>query len=120
MKVDITLKSEAMRNAFVKALKSAGYSDDEIKKHGDTVRFIFGKPNTKQPITRTKLTDWIIQKKNKHLCDKYLKITENCDTLQDKLNALQEKAPKMYGKITNLGKSKKLYKKCKTINDYLN
>jgi hypothetical protein len=119
MKVTISLKDETMCNLVVKGLKKAGYSDNEIVKAGKQVSFSFTKPKTSQPFTRMKVTDWIIQKKNKHLCKKYQEITGTYNNMQDKLMAIQQKAPKMYSKIINIGKSKKLYDKVRTVNNYL-
>ena len=75
MDLYITLKNNTMCNAFVEALKNAGYSEKEITINGDTVHLVFDKPHTPQPFTRTTETDRITQKKNKLLCDSYKVIT---------------------------------------------
>lgn len=120
MKIYITLKDEYMCDAFVKGLKSAGYSDRDIKQYGVSVSFIFSKPKTRQPFTRTKYTDWIIQRKNRYMCMKYQKIAGKYNNLQDKLQTIQGKAPKLYRKMMNIGMTEKTYRKCLKMNSYFN
>lgn len=119
MQIKITLKDRIMCNLFVKGLKNAGYSDSEIIRNGNEVGFNFGKPKTPQPFTRMKITDWVIQKKNKRMCKKYQEITGTSIGMQEKLMAIQEKAPKLYTKIINIGKSQNLYNKVRSINNYM-
>jgi len=120
MKISIALKDEFMCDAFIEGLINAGYSREEIAVWGNTVNFIFDIPKTPQPFTRTKFTDWIIQKKNKYFCTMYQEITETYDNFEEKLKAVQEKSPKIHGKILSIGKKDKLYIKSKAINKYLN
>lgn len=119
MEASITLKDRIMCNAFVKGLNNAGYSDNEIITYGNTVSLKFDKPKTPQPITRTKATDWLIQRKNNYLCDKFQDITGTNNTMQEKLRIIQQKSPRLYKKILNMGKTQSLYKRCRTINNYL-
>lgn len=120
MEINISLKDFTMLNAFVNGLYKAGYSAEEINQNGLTVSFLFDKPKTPQPFTRTIVTDWFIQKKNKYLCTKYQDITGTSNTMPEKLKAIQQKAPRMYGKIINIGKTKELYQKYQRLNNYLN
>ena len=119
MDIEIILKDAAMRDAFVKGLKNAGYSDDEITVNGNTVGLRFDKPRTEQPTTRTTETDRIIQWKNKLLCDKYRDITDPYDNLLDKINAILEQAPDLINETINMGKPKHLFGEYKEINSYL-
>ena len=116
----ITLKNEDMRNAFLKGLKRAGYLKDEIIVKGNTVGLNFDKTRTTQPISRTAKTDWIIQRKNKLLCDNYQDITKSYDNLPDKIKAIQEQAPDIYEKIINIGNNEHLFRIHEKIKDYLN
>ncbi|OLN31510.1 DUF4474 domain-containing protein [Desulfosporosinus metallidurans] len=111
MDVKITLKNVPMCEAFVIGLRNAGYSDDEFTTETDrtTVSFKFGVPHTRQPITRTPTTDWFIQRKNEQLCIKYQEITKTSTTMPDKIKAIEEQAPELYGKIMRFGKSKALF-----------
>lgn len=120
MYIMITLKDRTMRNAFLQGLKNAGYSDRERLVDENTVKLIFNKPHTPQPISRTNATDAPIQKKNKLLCDKYREITKGYVTMEDKLKAVHEKAPDLYGHIIGLGKPKELFNIYETIKKYLN
>ena len=102
MYVNITLKNEDMRDAFVKALKNIGYIEDkEFIVNGNTVGLTFDKPYTPQPITRTEQTDKIIQMKNKLLCEKYNDITKVYNNLADKISAIQKQAPEIYSEIVD-------------------
>lgn len=109
MEISITLHNLTMRNAFLTGLWNAGYNFDEFTRDGNTVIFTFDKPHSPPPRTRTPATDRIIQKKNKFLCEKYLEITKSSNTIQDKLKAIEEKSPFMYGKVLRTGKSHQLY-----------
>lgn len=119
MDISITLKDESMLNAFVEGLKNAGYSDNEIIQNNNTVSLNFSKPHVLQPFTRTKVTDWIIQYKNKKLCEKYQDITRNCENMPCKVEAIRKQIPKMYGLIVNMGKTEKLFEKYKIIEKFL-
>lgn len=119
MDIKIVLKDEIMRNAFVQGLKNAGYSEDQLIINENVVEFIFNKPHTPQPSTRTKETDKIIQRKNEILCDKYQEITGPYNSFPDKINAIQQQAPELYKSIINIGKTKELFKNYKKIKSYL-
>lgn len=120
MLLKITLKDEIMRNAFVQGLKKAGYSKNEIGINENVVGIKFNFPRTPQPITRTRETDCIIQKKNKLLCDMYQEITRPYNNFPDKMRAIQEQAPHIFEKIINLGKNKHLFKAYEKIKRHLN
>ncbi len=109
MNINIALKDGYMRNAFIGGLRKAGYSHHKIEIKGNVVSFVYAKPHSLQPYTRTKVTDAIFQKKNKLLCDKYKEATKGCITLQDKFKAVKEKAPEIYGHVSGLGRPKQLY-----------
>jgi hypothetical protein len=115
----ITLKDQTMRNAFLIGLKEAGYLEKEISINENTVGFKFNETRTPQPISRTRKTDWLIQRKNKLLCDNYQEITKPYNNLPDKIKAIQEQAPEIYEKIINIGKSKQLLKIYENIKKYL-
>lgn len=119
MVLSITLKDKDMCKAFVKGLKNAGYWEDEIIITGNTVDLKFDETRTQQPLTRRPKTDFIIQRKNKLLCDRYQDITRGYDNLPDKINAIKEQAPEMYEQIINLGKTRQLFDKYKKIKEYL-
>jgi len=105
----VTLKDEVMRNSFLKGLKRAGYLESDITINGNVVGLVFNKARTPQPNSRTTETDWIIQKANKLSCDKYIYITKPYDNLPDKINAIHEQAPDIYGEIMNIGRGKQIF-----------
>jgi hypothetical protein len=119
MDISITLKDEAMSNAFVKALIDVGYGENEILQHNNQVNLTFDVPRTKQPFTRTIQTDWIIQKRNQLLCFKYQSITGGYTDFQDKIMAVREQAPELYSLITSLGKNINIYRIYELIRDYI-
>jgi hypothetical protein len=119
MYLTITLKNPVMRNAFVKGLKEAGYSDYEISIDENAVGVVFDRARSTQPVTRIAETDWVTQRKNKLLCDKYQKITGSYDNFPDKMNAIWEQAPEIRDAILNIGKNRKVFKLYEKIKDYL-
>ena len=106
MDISIGFPDEIMRDAFIEGLLKAGYRNRDLEINENTVSFTFGKPRTTQPITRTRATDWIIQRKNKFLCDEYLRITGEQCTIQEKVRALEEQSPEIYEKLLTIGSSK--------------
>lgn len=106
--------------AFINALLKVGYKEDDIAKIGNRVYFTFGKPRTKQPITRTRVTDWIIQKKNEIMCAQYRKVTANYQSIEEKLDALKMYKPNIFKKIVSIGKGKEVYKSYDKFKRYIN
>lgn len=110
MDISITLKDPDMLEAFLAGLRNAGYADDEFGIEGTTVNFTFAAPHSHQPLTRTKLSDKIIQRKNKLLCDAYEKITGPYPTVPEKVKALEEKSPEIYRRFIEIGSTKQSMK----------
>jgi len=102
--ISITLKDEWMRDAFIAGLRRAGYAGTELSVRGNTVSLIFDRPRTKQPFTRTKATDWLIQKKNELMCEKFQELTKGFLRTPDRINVLQKRDPGLYRKATDMGK----------------
>jgi hypothetical protein len=119
MDLSITLKDEIMRNTFVKELMNVGYSEDEVIISGNKVALKFDKPRTTQPVTRTPEAEWVIQRKNKLLCDRYEEITGPYDNFPDKIKAIKEQAPKLYENVINIDKTKQLFNKFEKFINYL-
>jgi len=119
MDIAIEFNDLNMCYAFINALLNVGYSEDEIAKIGNRVYFTFGKPRTKQPLTRTLLTDWIIQRKNKLMCKQYRKVTEQYKTIEEKLAALKKSNPIIFKKAVNIGKTQEVYKAYNKFKRYI-
>jgi len=119
MIVFITLKNETMRDAYLGGLLRAGYLKDELLINGNTVGLLFGVPRTRQPITRTRFTDVVIQKRNKLLCDRFQEATMEYKSSWNKLEAVQENSPQLLYSALNIGKTAKLFGKFVEISKYL-
>jgi hypothetical protein len=119
MDINITLKDRLMVRAFVEGLKNAGYSEDKFTVYRHRVSLTFDKPRTKQPSSRREDTDWIIQRKNKLLCDEFQKLTEAYNKLPDKVKAMEEQSPELYNAIANIGKAKGIFSSFQSIQKYL-
>lgn len=113
LSVDISIRFEDidMARAFVRAMKKAGYTYDEITVNGKTVSFTFDKPRTPQPVTRTPDIVRFHQKKNKLLCTLYQAITKDQLTMEEKINAIQQSNPQMITDILGMGKTRQIFKK---------
>ncbi len=109
LEISITLKNQKMRDAFVEGLKNTGYTGREYYINGKTVNILFDKPHSKQPITRTPITDNITQKKNYILCREFVEITSLQEEISDKMKAVEEKAPHLLSHIKNIGKTRQLF-----------
>jgi hypothetical protein len=120
MDIGIVFNDLKMCYAFIGALIKAGYPEDDITKIGNRVYFTFGKPHVEQPATRTRITDWIIQKKNEIMCAKYRKVTEKYDNIEEKLGAIKKYEPGLFKKAINVGKSQEVYKSYSRITTYIN
>lgn len=119
MDIILDLYDRKMANAFVAALVKAGYTQDEYKSLGSRVIVRYDKPHTKQPITRTAFTDFIMQHNNQAFCDSYNYLTsEYIDTL-DKLEIVRNESPSMYHKLMTVGKSKEVFDSYNKLKDHL-
>lgn len=109
MDIELTLKDTEMRDAFLKGLKEAGYGNGEIKTQGTTVRIQFGKPHSRQPLTRARWFAAVKQMENKRNCKLYHKATRDYTNAYDKLMALQKRNPGLYRRLEYLAKARLLY-----------
>lgn len=120
MNCEITLKDQAMLNAFLSGLGRAGYDRGEYKVYGLTVQIVFDKPKTEQPVTRTPIIEYIMQTNNKNNCEAYQYATRKFDNPMDKIESIKADSPKLYRKIMNVGNSSALfdhYKQIKKLTD---
>lgn len=117
--INITLKDEMMRSAFVQGLKSIGYADEEFEVDGKTVNLNYKKPHSPQPLTRLPATDWLTQRKNEMLCREYQEITAPYVKMQDKFKAVYKKAPEMYDEMLNVRKTNQMSDTYQKFSDYI-
>lgn len=119
MKIRIRFKNKEMFWNFIMALKKIGYLDHELILDGTTVEFLFDKPHTPQPMTRTEETDWIIQRNNEKACERFGEITESYLSWAEKIRAIQDKEPYLVEGITNFGKTKQIFKSFEKLKSYI-
>jgi hypothetical protein len=109
MSISITLKDNEMLDAFLEGMYKLGYKPGDVNVHNTTVQFLFDKPRSKQPATRTRITDKIAQSRNKAFCDLYQELTRGATDMNEKFKLLYEKNPALYKQALKLGKSKTLF-----------
>lgn len=109
MMIRITFKDTNMCRSFVRAMRKIGYQEDEILTNGIIVEFLFDKPHTPQPLTRSEETDWIIQRGNELLCERYNEIAGEYETWTERLRAIQKDAP-LYEAVIKFGKTRTIFK----------
>ena len=118
MDITIKLKDTTMRQAFTQGLLNAGYHQDEIAQQGNSVYLHFDHPLTPQPYTRTPVTDAVIQKKNKRLCEMYQELTRTQFSSFIDFEQIKEQAPELYDAIQNIGKHKSLFAQYEKIKSF--
>ena len=109
MEIWIKFKDGQMLARFRRGLEEAGYSRREYSVSGNSISLSFTTPHTPQPSTRNPETERIIQWKNKMLCDFFIHLTKDKETMADKIKAVLQLAPELYKRILELGKNKELY-----------
>ncbi len=119
MDIVLDLYDRRMASAFAEALRKAGYKDNEYTQQGNRVKVRFDKPHTRQPITRTALTEFIMQHNNEAFCNSYNYLTEAYTDTLDKLEILRLESPSMYSRILDIGKPKAVFESYNTIKKYL-
>ncbi|MGI6748166.1 MAG: DUF4474 domain-containing protein [Anaerovoracaceae bacterium] len=119
MHVRIVFKDKEMCRSFIRGMKKVGYKERNIRSDGISVEFLFEKPHSPQPLTRTEETDWIIQRNNERVCKRFMEITGEYDNWPDKLKAIREKEPFLYEAVITLGKTSKIFKDFDQLKKYL-
>lgn len=119
MDIVLDLYDRKMAEAFVNALEKVGYEKNEYLIQGHRVMVRFDKPHTKQPVTRTSFTEFIMQRNNESLCNSYNYLTQAYTDTLDKLEIVRKESPSMYSHILNIGKPKAVFESFNTIKDFL-
>ncbi|HHU72113.1 MAG TPA: DUF4474 domain-containing protein [Clostridiales bacterium] len=120
MDIMLELYNRTMANAFVGGLLKAGYKEHEFAVSGYRVYIHFNKPHTPQPITRTSITEYIMQKNNANLCNTYAKLTAGYSETIDKIYVVKDKSPNMYNQMLSFGKPKGVFDAYNSIKGSLN
>lgn len=118
MHAQLTLKDIEMRNAFIDGMIRAGYKRNEIAYKDTTVGFVYDKPRSKQPLTRTAILEFMMQTNNKRNCFAYNEATKLIGDPLDKFVFVKSEAPKMYNKILNVRCSQDIFKNFDLLNQY--
>lgn len=118
MLVSIDFKDAAMRDAFVTALQNLRYTRYELFIRENTVGFMYSRPHSKQPLTRTKEIESVTQWKNKLLCDVYNELTKGLTTLK-KLRMIRRNSTGLALRVNELGKSQKMSEIYQSLKPYL-
>lgn len=119
MDITMDLYDRRMANAFIEALKRAGYKEDEYRIQGRRVMVRYDKPHTKQPLTRTAFTDYIMQRNNESFCSSYNYLTSAYTDTIDKLEIVRNENPSMYNRIITIGKPRETFEAYDRIKGYL-
>ncbi len=120
MDVYISFRSRGMRDAFLKALQRAGYTEEEYEVRNSTVAIFFDKPHTRQPYTRSAATDKLMLAQLKRNCDVYQTLTKGYTGMKDKVKAVKEGSPELYTEMFKIGKTASIFSVFDKIKDYLN
>ena len=109
MELSITLRDNAMRDAFLDGLYRAGYSENDYDVRGTHVHMLYDETRTSQPLTRVPETDWLTQQKNRLLCEKYLEMTKGYPTTLEKLSAVKRRDPVLFERLFEMAKPRALF-----------
>ena len=120
MDIMLDLYDRKMAIAFIQALKKTGYKEDEYRVHGRRVLIRFDKPHSKQPLTRTAFTDYIMQRNNQSFCNSYNYLTSAYTDTLDKLEIVRNESPGMYNRLITIGKQKEVFQSYDKIKEYIN
>ncbi len=113
METELLFKNVEMAQAAARAIRQAGYGNDQVRLMGRKVYFCFGKPKTHQPFWQKKLFILFKQLRNYLLCKKYRRLTRHIEAPLDQVLSLQEKAPGMFQKLLRLGGNRSEWKRKK-------
>ncbi len=113
MVVTLTFLNRQMCQRFLEGLRRAGYHSNEYQVRGETVRILFDQPHTRQPQTRRAITDRIRVRRMRFFCRMYHRITREYQNTCDKIIVLQIKAPRLFARAMQIGKTLKLFERNK-------
>ena len=110
MQIKIKFPAEEMCECFVNALTKIGYQRNQIRIDGASAELVFDRPYTPKPLTRSEITDRIIQKNNKLACERYQEITFRCRSMADRICVIRRKEPLFYVGLIRIGKTRHIIK----------
>ncbi len=119
MEASVTFYNLDMRNAFLDAFRSLGYSDEECNCHGSTVSFTFARPRSKQPPMHHGIVGSISMLRSRILVSRYRELTKGLSGMSAILNTLKARSPALYYFATHVGKQRELFLHFNVLNRYL-
>lgn len=119
MDICIKFPDLSMCKAFLTGLYESGYTSTEVIVRYNSVYFSFTSPKTKQPLSRNKITEELMQKNNSFYCTAYNNITKDYFHTLDKLEYLKSELPVTYKTVTSLGQSEKLYNSYNQLKQFI-
>jgi hypothetical protein len=119
VRIRITFKNAQMCGSFIRALRKIGYQDHEINTNGISVVFLFDRTHTPQPVTRSEETDWIIQRNNERICNRFQEVTKGCTSWPEKLRAIREKEPLIFEALIKTGKTRQIFKTFEKLKGFI-
>lgn len=119
MNIQIELHNDIMLNAFIKGLINAGYAQEDIINDGNTISIVFNQPRTKQPFTRRKYIESLMQGNNKGLCLEFNELTRDCNNSLESLMLIKERAPDLLDKVLGIGKVREVFSSFNDIKKHL-
>jgi hypothetical protein len=117
--ISITFPTISMTKAFVAGLLTTGYESHEIHTLGKTAAFTFSIPKTPQPLTKTSITTYLVQKHNRRLCASYQFLTLYDKHAYDKFYNIRSSNPDIYAELLQMGRKIALYESYDTLKKYL-
>lgn len=119
MEATVTFRNREMRNAFLDAFRSLGYSDEDFSCHGSTVSFTFAKPRSKQPPMHSGIVGYFSMLRSRILVSRYRELTKGLRGMSAILNTLKARSPSLYYYATHVGKQRELFRHFNVLNRYL-
>lgn len=96
MCIKIVFPNEKMSCEFLKALLAIGYMGNEVYYGGKSVTLYYYRPQTRQPVRKSRLLRWLAQRNNRRNCNLYQRRTRMFKTHLDKITFLGYRYPLLY------------------------
>ena len=119
MWIRLAFQDAGMCRSFVRAMRQVGYREDEIREDGLRVEFVFDKPHSPQPLTRTEETDWIVQRNNEFICRRFKEITGSYETWPEKFEVFRQEEPFLYQALVKVGKTREIFKAFEKLKSHI-
>jgi len=109
--VRIAFPNAEMAAAFLRSLYALGYDARNAYAQSAAVTVYFGKPRTKQPVTRGGVMELVAQKRAQLLCEEFRKITNGRTNIFEILADVKQSYPDVYESAIRLGRGAESFTK---------